>query len=110
MTSATVRLIEGVRLIRCPLNTGFTVLSVTSALDRRRLLQECVMFHHPGVLILLRSKKTQSVGCPVVRLPGNSIVRCSSYAPELLERSFSNFRFSERKHRVKHGVKYIKVD
>ena len=24
-TSATVRLIEGVRLIRCPLNTGFTV-------------------------------------------------------------------------------------
>ena len=27
-TSATVRLIEGVRLIRCPLNTGFTVLAV----------------------------------------------------------------------------------
>ena len=26
-TSATVRLIEGVRLIRCPLNTGFTVVS-----------------------------------------------------------------------------------
>ena len=25
-TAATVRLIEGVRLIRCPLNTGFTVL------------------------------------------------------------------------------------
>ena len=25
-TSATVRLIEGVRLIRCPLNTGFTVI------------------------------------------------------------------------------------
>ena len=24
-TSATVRLIEGVRLIRCPFNTGFTV-------------------------------------------------------------------------------------
>ena len=27
-TSATVRLIEDVRLIRCPLNTGFTVLAV----------------------------------------------------------------------------------
>ena len=25
-TSSTVRLIEGVRLIQCPLNTGFTVL------------------------------------------------------------------------------------
>ena len=25
-TSATVRLIEGVRLIRCPLNTGLTVV------------------------------------------------------------------------------------
>ena len=24
-TSATLRLVEGVRLIRCPLNTGFTV-------------------------------------------------------------------------------------
>ena len=31
--SATVRLIEGVRLIRCPLNTGFTV-----ALSRFELL------------------------------------------------------------------------
>ena len=28
-TSATVRLIEGVRLIRCPLNTGFTVATMS---------------------------------------------------------------------------------
>ena len=28
-TQAGVRLIEGVRLIRCPLNTGFTVFSFT---------------------------------------------------------------------------------
>ena len=32
-TSATVRLIEGVRLIRCPLNTGFTVLSLFSTTE-----------------------------------------------------------------------------
>ena len=31
-TSSTVRLIEGVRLIRCPLNTGFTVYTI---FDRR---------------------------------------------------------------------------
>ena len=30
--SATVRLIEGVRLIRCPLNTGFTVMNKDSNL------------------------------------------------------------------------------
>ena len=34
-TSATVRLIEGVRLIRCPLNTGFTSRVFTSGFSGR---------------------------------------------------------------------------
>ena len=35
-TSATARLIEGVCLIRCPLNTGFTVLSLFYTTEKGR--------------------------------------------------------------------------
>ena len=54
-TSATVRSIEGVRLIRCPLNTGFTVIRlaktyittvVTAAL--RYIFNRSLRFGHAG--------------------------------------------------------------
>ena len=72
----------------------------------KSVFSSSVMSHHPGVLILLQVKKKQSVGCRVVRLPGNSIVRCSQYAPELLVRRSSFQVFGEKTQGQTWGPKY----